>query len=214
MKDLLNFGQMLSVHSRVTPNRVGARDLERAMTFSQWNERSCRLANALLGLGLAKGDRVAVLAYNCVEWCEIFAATAKAGLVTLPINFRLIGKEVQFIVDNAEVAAFIVQDELIGVVEEIRKHLPIGPDRFIHFGLSPCPAGYRAYEDFLAAGSGREPEQQVALSDPWTLMYTSGTTGNPKGVVRSHRSAVLLSMVTEIEQIGRASCRERVSPYV
>ena len=112
MKDLLNFGQMLSVHSRITPNRVGARDLERSMTFTQWNERSCRLANALLGLGLSKGDRVAILAYNCVEWCEIFAATAKAGLVALPINFRLIGKEVQFIVDNAEASAFIVQDEL------------------------------------------------------------------------------------------------------
>ena len=54
VKDLLNFGQMLSVHSRVTPNRIGARDLERSMTFTQWNERSCRLANALLGLGLTK----------------------------------------------------------------------------------------------------------------------------------------------------------------
>ena len=116
MKDLLNFGQMLSVHARVTPNRVGARDLERSMTFTQWNKRSCRLANALLGLGLNKGDRVAVLAYNCVEWCEIFAATAKAGLVALPINFRLIGKEVEFIVNNGEAAAFIVQDELVGAL--------------------------------------------------------------------------------------------------
>ena len=199
MKDLLNFGQMLSVHSRVTPNRVGARDLERSVTFAQWNERASRLANALLGLGLAKGDRVAILAYNCVEWCEIFAATAKAGLVALPINFRLMGKEVQFIVDNAEASAIIVQDELVGVVEEIRKDLPIKPDRFVHFGASPCPAGYRAYEDIIAAASASEPNQLVTLSDPWTLMYTSGTTGNPKGVVRSHRSAVLLSMVTEIE---------------
>ena len=190
---------MLSVHARLSPNRIGARDLDRAMTFAQWNERSCRLANALLGLGLAKGDRVAILAYNCVEWCEIFAAAAKAGLVALPINFRLVGKEVQFIVDNAEASAFIVQDELVGVVEEIRKDISIKPDRFVHFGTSPCPAGYRPYEDFLAAGSAGEPNQQVGLSDPWTLMYTSGTTGNPKGVVRSHRSAVLLSMVTEIE---------------
>ena len=60
----------------------------------QWNERSCRLANALLGLGLAKGDRVAVLAYNRVEWAEIYAATAKAGLIAVPINFRLVGPEV------------------------------------------------------------------------------------------------------------------------
>src|SRR5580704_3630569 len=147
---------MLSVHSRVTPSRIGARDLERSMTFSQWNERSCRLANALLGLGLSKGDRVAILAYNCVEWCEIFAAAAKAGLVALPINFRLMGKEVQFIVDNAEAAAIIVQDELVGVVEEIRKDLPIKSDRFIYFGARPCPSGYRAYEDFLAAGNDRE----------------------------------------------------------
>ena len=70
------------------------------MTFRQWNERSCRLANALLGLGLAKGDRVAVLAYNCVEWLEIYAATAKAGLVAVPINFRLVGAEIRYIVEN------------------------------------------------------------------------------------------------------------------
>src|ERR1700674_1374067 len=112
---------MLSVHARLQPNRVGARDLERSMTFTQWNERSCRLANALLGLGLSKGDRVAILAYNCVEWGEIFAAAEKAGRVPLPINFRLMGKEVQCIVENAEASAFIVQDELVGVVEDVRK---------------------------------------------------------------------------------------------
>ena len=159
MKDLLNFGQMLSVHSRVTPNRVGARDLERSMTFSQWNERSCRLANALLGLGLNKGDRVAVLAYNCVEWCEIFAATAKAGLVALPINFRLIGKEVQFIVDNAEASAFIVQDELAGVVEEIRKDIsdqggPLHPFRYAA-PVRPATAPMRIFSRPAAPASRR-----------------------------------------------------------
>ena len=75
------------------------------MTFRQWDERSCRLANALLGLGLVKGDRVAILAYNCVEWMEIYAATAKAGLVMVPINFRLLGGDIQYIVDNSEAEA-------------------------------------------------------------------------------------------------------------
>src|SRR6186997_773682 len=104
MKELLNFGQMLSVHARLSGNRVGARDLKRAMTFGQWNERSCCLANALLGLGLSKGDRVAILAYNCLEWAEIYAAAAKAGLIAVPINFRLVGPEVRFIMEDAEAA--------------------------------------------------------------------------------------------------------------
>ena len=199
MKDLLNFGQMLSVHARLSPERVGARDMERSMTFAQWNERACRLANALLGLGLAKGDRVAILAYNCVEWAEIYAASAKAGLVAVPINFRLLGKEIRYIVENAEAAALIVQDELCGVVEEVRADLPVEAGRFIHFGQSGCPSGYRAYEDLIAAGSASEPDRRVAISDPWTLMYTSGTTGNPKGAVRSHRGGAVLSLVTEIE---------------
>src|SRR4249920_2360113 len=138
MKDLLNFGQMLSVHARVTPNRIGARDLERSMTFTQWNERSCRLANALLGLGLSKGDRVAVLAYNRVEWVEIFAATAKAGLVALPINFRLVGQEVRYIIENAEASALIVEDDLMSLIEEVRADLPIPAGNLIHLGSRTC----------------------------------------------------------------------------
>lgn len=199
MKDLLNFGQMLSVHARLSPDRVGARDLDRSMTFAQWNERSCRLANALLGLGLVKGDRVAVLAYNCVEWTEIYAATAKAGLVVVPINFRLVGKEVKYIVENSESAAIIVQDELAGVVEDVRGDMPIRDDRFIRIGAATRSAGFRDYEELLAAGAAREPDQHVLPADPWVLMYTSGTTGNPKGAIRNHRGAALLSMITEIE---------------
>src|ERR1700730_10044594 len=112
----LHLGDVLRTNAHVFPGRLGARDLERAMTFREWNARSCRLANALLGLGLAKGDRVAVLAYNCVEWLEIYAATAKAGLVAVPINFRLIGEEIRYIVENCEAAAFIVQDDLMAAV--------------------------------------------------------------------------------------------------
>jgi fatty-acyl-CoA synthase len=110
MRELLSLGQILSVHARLSPDRLGARDLSREMTFAQWNERSCRLANALLGLGLSKGDRFAVLAYNRVEWLEFYAAAAKAGLIIVPINFRLIGPEIRFIIENAGVTALIVQD--------------------------------------------------------------------------------------------------------
>jgi acyl-CoA synthetase (AMP-forming)/AMP-acid ligase II len=138
-----------------------------------------------------------VLAYNCLEWLEIYAAASKAGLIVVPINFRLVGPEVRFIVENAGARALIVQDELIGLVEEIRADLSVR--HYIHFGVAARPAGYRGYEDLLAEAAGSEPGQHVLPPDPWTLMYTSGTTGSPKGVLRNNRSLALLSMVTEIE---------------
>ena len=138
---------MLTAHARLSPQRIGARDLERSMTFHQWNSRACRLANALLGLGLSKGDRVAVLAYNAVEWVEIYAAAAKAGLVAVPLNFRLVGKEIRYIVDDAEAAAIIVQDQLVGALEEVGSELSVPPSRRIWFGAGQCPAGFVSYEE-------------------------------------------------------------------
>jgi len=198
MAPLLNFGEALGTNARLFPERTGAADLGRAMTFRQWNARACRLANALLGLGLAKGDRVAVLAYNAVEWMEIYAATAKAGLVMVPVNFRLVGPEVAFIVSDSGARALIVEDALAGQVEEIRAGLAIEPGRYVHFG-GPAPAGFRAYEDLLAAARDTEPGQQVSPDDPWALMYTSGTTGRPKGAIRSHRGMALLGLVLQVE---------------
>src|SRR5258708_13919372 len=87
MRNLPNLGEVLHFNARIVPDKVGARDLERAMTFREWNARSCRLANALIGLGLAKGDRVAVLAYNRVEWLEIYPPPPNAGLAAVPPHF-------------------------------------------------------------------------------------------------------------------------------
>ena len=199
MKDILTFGQMLTVHQRLQPDRIGARDLDRAMTFGQWNERCCRLANALIGLGLAKNDRVAVLAYNCVEWLEIFAATAKAGLIAVPLNFRLVANEIRFILEDAGVSALIVQDEMAGVVEELRADLRFSESLIIHFGRSHHSAGHVTYESLLASAASTEPDCRVSADDPCMLLYTSGTTGNPKGVIRTHRRNAMLSLVTEIE---------------
>ena len=120
MNQLLNFGEIVAMNAYVSPDKVGARDLTRSLTFRGWNDRSCKLANALVGLGLEKGDRIAVLAYNCLEWMEIYAAVAKAGLVVVPINFRLVGSEVRYIVENSEAKALIVQHDLLDRMETIR----------------------------------------------------------------------------------------------
>ena len=196
---LLTLGQTLSAQARLNPEKIGVRDLERALSYRVWNDRACRLANALLGIGLKKGDRVAVLAYNCAEWAEIYAAGAKADLVIVPINFRLVGREALFIAVDAEVSAMIVQDELAGVIEDIRKDLPCSDNRLIHFGAKPCPMGFRDYEALLASARDTEPALPAAAQDPGMFMYTSGTTGNPKGAIRTHQGNALVSLVTAIE---------------
>ena len=199
MRQLPNLGLVLGMHARAFPDKIATRDLERSMTFRMWHSRSCRLANALLGLGLSKGDRVCILAYNCVEWMEIYAATALAGLIAVPINFRLVGPEIQYVVENCEARALIVQDELLVAIEEIRAVLPIAAGNVIVFGGSGRHRGFRGYEDLIAAASDSAPHTTVAAEDPWTLMYTSGTTGKPKGAIRSHRGGAMLSLVTEVE---------------
>ena len=195
----LNIGQMLTAQSRLQPNRTGARDLERAMTFRQWNQRSCQLANVLTGLGLTKGDRLAVLAYNRVEWAEIFAAAAKAGIVAVPINFRLTGPEALYIIENSGATAVIVEDILTPTIEAIRVDLRLSEDRYILVGKAKVEGSWRRYEDLLATASDREPDVLVFPDDSWCLMYTSGTTGRPKGAVRTHRGIAMLSLMTSVE---------------
>jgi fatty-acyl-CoA synthase len=208
MTPLPHMGEALSLNARLYPDRPGARDLSRSMTFRQWEERSCRLANALLGLGLAKGDRVATLAYNCVEWLEIYAATAKAGLIMVPVNFRLLGNDIAYIVENSEASAFIVQQALVERVEEIRGALSIPAGNYVHFGAVLPPSGYVAYEALIAAASAAEPPVPVVPEDIWAFIYTSGTTGRPKGAMRSHGSQALhnLAILANLELARRDSC--------
>jgi fatty-acyl-CoA synthase len=198
MTTLLTLAESVATHARTQPIKIGARDSKRALSYAEWDARASRLANALLGMGLRKGDRVALLAYNCIEWLEIYAALARAGLVAVPINFRLKGPEIGYIVDHSEAQAFVVQDDLRTLVDDIRDDLSIPPDRYLHFGAA-TPAGWRGYEALIGAAPGRMPAVNVKPKDLFALMYTSGTTGRPKGAMRSHEGNALISLVTALE---------------
>ncbi|HTT09624.1 MAG TPA: class I adenylate-forming enzyme family protein [Burkholderiaceae bacterium] len=196
MLRLQTIPRSVATYARLRPEKPAARDSRRALTYRHLHERSNRLANALLGLGLRKGDRVAILAYNCVEWMEIYIALGRAGLVAVPVNFRLVAHEIRYIAEDCGARAFIVQDELLDRVEAIRADLAIAPQRYVHFGPAPIPAGYQAYESLISAGQGYDPDVDVTPADPWAFMYTSGTTGKPKGAIRSHGSQSLIGLVT------------------
>jgi fatty-acyl-CoA synthase len=211
MKAPMHIGDVLKAQARLQPDRIGARDLERAMSFRTWNQRACQLGNALLALGLAKGDRVAVLAYNRVEWAEIYTAAAKAGLIAVPINFRLTAAEVRFICRDCAVSAVIAEAALLPVLEPIRAEIGVASDRFVVIG-GPMP-GWTDYEHLIAGASPDEPDVVVEADDAWCLMYTSGTTGNPKGAIRNHRNMAMLALMTSVElALGRADDALLVMP--
>ncbi|OPY83045.1 MAG: Long-chain-fatty-acid--CoA ligase FadD13 [Syntrophorhabdus sp. PtaU1.Bin153] len=180
--------EVLRVNANKWPAKVGAKDLNKAFTFKEWNDRSCRLANALADQGLKKGDRFAVLAYNCVEWMDIYAAAAKGGFICVPIMFRLSAPEMEYIINHCEAKAFIVQDEWVDHVNGMKKNLQTVTSYF-SFGVgNPSFEGYLSYEDALVKASPEEPAVEVDADDIWVIMYTGGTTGKPKGVMKSHAS--------------------------
>jgi len=194
----MNLGQQLKVNAVKYPHTVALKDRARSYTYPQVNSRVNRLAHSLLSLGLAKGDKVAVLLENSIEIVEIYLATAKTGLVIVPINFRLVGHEVQYIAENSDARAFVVHDQFADTVDGIRDRLPhIAADHYVVVGAPRD--GYRGYEDFIRDGSADEPDVPVDAEDTWILIYTSGTTGKPKGVMRSHRSHIAFYLINAID---------------
>jgi acyl-CoA synthetase (AMP-forming)/AMP-acid ligase II len=196
----LNLGQILRVHAKKHPDKVALKDWRgKALTYQELESRTNRLANGLLKMGLRKGDRVAVMLYNCAEFVEIDCAFAKAGLVVVPICWRYVPKEVAFVVDNSDAKAVIAGEDFIDCIESIRetftqrhanRYISVGSRRF---------EGYIDYESLIEESPDKTPDSQVDTRDTWFQIYTSGTTGAPKGVVRSHQSYVAFYLINAVD---------------
>ena len=198
MNLLMNISEAVATHARLTPQKLGVRDSRRGLSYAQWNARATQLANGLRGVGLQKGDKVALLAYNCVEWMEIYAALARAGLVAVPINFRLTSTEIEYIAQHSDAMAFIVQDELIDRVEPIKSQLKISNKAYLAFGDN-IPSSWTHYESLISAAPTYIQPIEVLPTDVSALMYTSGTTGKPKGAIRSHEGSTMIALATALE---------------
>jgi len=176
MASWLNLGQILKVNAKKFPHTVALKDKDRKFTYPEVNRRVNKLAHSLLDLGLIKGDKVAVLLENSIEIVEVYLATAKTGLVIVPVNFRLTGSEVAFIVNNSDAQALIVHDEFTPCVEGIKTELKnIRADRYIVVGEKI--EGYREYEALIKTYPQSEPEVKVDVKPK----DTDDETGTKKG---------------------------------
>jgi fatty-acyl-CoA synthase len=159
-------------------------DGERRLTYRELNQRVNRLAGSLQALGLAHGDRCAILAYNCLEYVEVIFATAKLGVILVPLNWRLSPPELAFNLSDSGADTLIFDAEFARVVAQLQEQAAI--KRMIVLSSKAGPES-DAYEELLAGQSDDEPtvDQVVGLDSAHIIMYTAGTTGRPKGAVLS-----------------------------
>ncbi len=162
------------------------------LTFSELNSSVNRLANALLADGIEKGDRVGLLLMNSREFMEAYFALAKVGAVVVPLNWRLVADELEFILKDSGTTRLIYGDEFVDTVAELHSR---GDKTDIKQWLQVCDSQELAffatdYRGFRDAADDAEPIVTACDEDMLYIMYTSGTTGLPKGVVHTHNSAV------------------------
>jgi long-chain acyl-CoA synthetase len=159
---------------------------DRRLTFAETEELSNRIASGLIRLGVQKGERVGVLLANSPEFVCTDFALIKAGLVRVPLNPRLAPPEIEFIVQNCRAAVLVFSEDYTPVVEQIRQNLP-HVRHFLCVGQS-APAWAQPFRSLVAAGSPEPVAVPVTDDDPYMILYTSGTTGRPKGAVTNFRS--------------------------
>lgn len=198
MSQFLTLSDAIATHARLMPNKLGARDSRRTLTYAHWNRNANSLADSILKLGLKVGDRVGLLAYNCLEWMEIYVALARAGLVAVPVNFRLTGTEIAYILNNAEVSAVIAGKDFCETLNAQKTALQLASERYIVIG-DALDKGWISYESLIKQGDPVRKFDAVDTQSMCALMYTSGTTGKPKGAIRNHQGSYLIALATALE---------------
>ncbi len=188
-----NVGEFLTRRAYLNPGSEAfvAPEREQRFTWAELNRRSNRTASMLASLGVGPGDRVALLLMNGVEFMESFFAVAKLGAVVVPLNWRLVPDELAFILQDAGARTLIFDSEFTANVADLhgRGTAATGVGDWIQAGGQTAPFA-ADYDSLHANASEAEPAPGGGGEDPLYIMYTSGTTGRPKGVVHTHETAM------------------------
>jgi len=154
------------------------------ITFSQFNARVNSLIHALWSMGVNKGDGIGVLSWNCLEYADVYGAAFKGGFVISPFNARLQADELDYLINYSEVNTLFVGPEFVEMVNSLRPRLPNVKNYISFEGSAPA---MRCHRDLLATYPREEPDVQVEEDNPLVVVYTSGTTGVPRGALYTQR---------------------------
>jgi long-chain acyl-CoA synthetase len=152
------------------------------ITFAEYNARVNSLIHALQAAGVKKGDVIGILSWNCLDYVDVYGAAMKGGFIASPFNPRLQESELDYLINYSEANTLFVGSELVEVVNSLRSRLT-KVKNFISF--EGADANMIAHRDLLAAHSREEPDVQVDEDAPMVIVYTSGTTGSPRGALYS-----------------------------
>jgi acyl-CoA synthetase (AMP-forming)/AMP-acid ligase II len=195
----IHIGEILARNARLYPNevalieRVPAEGKRREITWKQFDEEANRFANVLLKKGIKKGDKVVHLMMNSLDWLIAYFGIVRTGAWAVPLNFRFTGPDIQYCCDVVEPICMVFGEEFIDRVNGIKDNLPV---RHYIFVGKEIPSYAESFETLLKNSSSTPPIVPISYGDPCGLYFTSGTTGQPKPILLTHKN-MICACITE-----------------
>ncbi|MBR2280105.1 MAG: acyl--CoA ligase [Ruminococcus sp.] len=173
-------------YSLIESNRSGA--FRKQLTWGEFDVKANQFANLLLTRGIKKGDKVAILLMNCIDWLPIYFGILKTGALAVPLNFRYTADEIEYCLKQSDSDALVFGPEFIGRVEEILDKVPKVKNTF--YVGDECPSFADSYEKLITYCSSHAPSVYITDDDYGAIYFSSGTTGFPKAILHAHRALV------------------------
>ncbi len=167
----------------------------RCLTWKDFNAKANRFANLLMTRGCRRGDKVAILLMNSIEWLPIYFGILKAGAVVVPLNYRYVAEEIRYCLEKADCSTLVFGPEFIGRVEDIYDVLP--KVRHMFYVGEDCPTFADSYDQMITYCTDGEPNLCIQESDDAAIYFSSGTTGFPKAILHAHRSLIHAARVEQ-----------------